>query len=353
MSHQKSINTLKKNNKEYYFSEKTALHCTVSKIYKETSHCISIELTQNNKNLPLFIAGQYLILTVNINGTELSRCYSLSSSPKKLTHYRITIQRIEGGIVSNWLCDNVFIGMKMKFSLPQGDFILPLENTPKKLAFFAAGSGITPFISMLHTLTTINKQIDLALFISTKNHASFIFQKELSALIDKLPHCTVTINYTAEHSETGLYGRLTQKNIQEKCSDITERNIFISGSNGFIATIQTNIKALGVEDKNINKEAFYAENKQNNIKKQITVNLLDQGIKIITDGTQSFLELAENNKAYIPSVCRSGMCGACSIKVKGKSRSLGREALDDTSFNKGVRLACMTYPNGDCDVQLS
>ncbi|WP_462164359.1 2Fe-2S iron-sulfur cluster-binding protein [Pseudoalteromonas xiamenensis] len=336
----------------------TEISCVVVRIVHETPSCVSIYVRPaNSEQLSHFSAGQYVELQFEIDGQRVRRCYSLSSSAYELGSYRLTIQRVEKGIVSNWLCTHAHVGMLLTLSQPQGQFVLPNINGCRKLLLMAAGSGITPFISMLYTLRRESPDCDLVLLISVKRQQDLIANEEVRALITQLSKARLVITCTEEVDQQGVCsGRWNGQRVLDICPDLLEREIMLCGSSGFISDIRNEMSKVGVATQRVHSEAFSANiirSVVDSTKRTIQVKLLPEDVSWQTDGTQTLLAVAESHGDEIPSVCRSGLCGACAVSVQGKSHSEGRDALDDASYDAGVRLACMTYPRGDCIIKLS
>ncbi|KZN44565.1 iron-sulfur cluster-binding domain-containing protein [Pseudoalteromonas luteoviolacea] len=334
-----------------------SIECQISRIAIETQSCISIYLRRVD-GLPFlqFSAGQYVALNLVVQGQSLRRCYTISSSSQDSSVIRLTIERVNQGLVSNWLCDHAAIGLRLDVGEPTGQFVLPSESK-KKLLWMAAGSGVTPFIAMLHELVDTQLSCDVVMLISVKQRQDLIGSNELEALIKHLPNVKLVTTFTSEADVSSeQFGRWTAERIADICSDLDGRLAYLCGGAAFTTDMQQALISLGMAPENVMVESFFAVNTHNTIEAELTsmhVQLMPHGVQWKTDGTQTLLALSESQGVEIPSVCRSGLCGACSVTVKGPCHSEGREALDDASFDAGVRLACMTFPRGDCVVELN
>src|SRR5258708_4567428 len=124
-------------------------------------------------------AGQFLTLRVECDGERLQRCYSLASAPVCDAQHRVTVKRVRGGRVSNWLHDRFRVGDRIDVKGPEGRFVLDRSDAP--LLLFAGGSGITPVISILKTaLATTTRRVTL--LYANRDEASVIFRDELAGL---------------------------------------------------------------------------------------------------------------------------------------------------------------------------
>ncbi|MCF6441368.1 FAD-binding oxidoreductase [Pseudoalteromonas luteoviolacea] len=334
-----------------------SVECQISRIAIETQSCISIYLRRVD-GLPFlqFSAGQYVALELVIQGKSLRRCYTISSSSQDRSTIRLTIERVNQGLVSNWLCDHAAIGLRLDVGVPTGQFVLPSESK-KKLLWMAAGSGVTPFIAMLHELADAQLSCDVVMLISVKQRQDLIGYNELEALIKLLPNVKLVTTFTSETDlSRGQLGRWTADRIADVCPDLHERLAYLCGGAAFTTDMQQALISLDVAPENVLVESFFVVNTNNAREAEPTsmhVQLMPHDVRWKTDGTQTLLALSESQGVEIPSVCRSGLCGACSVTIKGPCHSEGREALDDASFEAGARLACMTFPRGDCVVELN
>ena len=135
-------------------------------IIQETPSTKTFRLVAEDKYLPPFQAGQYISLFFDINGIRTSRPYSISSQPKQVGFYDITVRRLEGGLVSNFLFDKVCVGDTLKSSGPQGHFYHNPLYHEKTMVCIAGGSGITPFMSMIREIIECGIDRNIFLFYS-------------------------------------------------------------------------------------------------------------------------------------------------------------------------------------------
>ncbi len=125
------------------------LQLKVAELIEETYSTRTFRLVARNGYLPPFQAGQYINLFVNVDGLHTSRPYTISSSPRQVGYYDITVKRMPGGLVSNYLMDRIKVGDELESSGPTGNFYYNPLFHGKKLCFIAGGAGVTPFVSMV------------------------------------------------------------------------------------------------------------------------------------------------------------------------------------------------------------
>ena len=159
-------------------------HC-VSEIIDETSSTKTLRLVSQDGYLPPFLAGQYITLFLEVDGIRTSRPYSISSPPNQTGLYEITVRRVEDGLVSNYLLDEIKTGDELESSGPVGNFHHNPLFHDRTMVCIAGGSGITPFRSMIREIVECGLERDIYLFYGTKNLNDAIFHDELRSLSDR------------------------------------------------------------------------------------------------------------------------------------------------------------------------
>jgi glycine betaine catabolism B len=209
--------------------------------------------------------GQFLTLDLEINGEEVLRSYSISSSPSRPHSLEITVKRVPAattdlpaGLVSNWLHDNIQVGSEVKISSPMGKFTC-FQYPSQKLLFISAGSGITPMMGMSRWLCDTMADCDVVFLHSARTPADIIYQQELmmmSARHKKFqPLVTITQNQSGQ-SWLGLTGRVTANMLQSIVPDFMERVAFVCGPEPFMAGTKKLLAELNFPDENYHQESF-------------------------------------------------------------------------------------------------
>jgi glycine betaine catabolism B len=209
--------------------------------------------------------GQFLTLDLEINGEEILRSYSISSTPSRPHSLEITVKRVAAatpdlpaGLVSNWLHDNIKVGSEVKISGPMGNFTC-FQYPSQKLLFISAGSGITPTMGMSRWLCDTMADCDVVFLHSARTPADIIYQQELmmmSARHKKFqPLVTVTKNNSGQ-SWLGLTGRVTANMLQSIVPDLLERVAFVCGPELFMAGTKKLLAELNFPAENYHEESF-------------------------------------------------------------------------------------------------
>jgi glycine betaine catabolism B len=209
--------------------------------------------------------GQFITLDLEINGEEILRSYSISSTPSRPHSLEITVKRVPAtsndlpaGLVSNWLHDNLRVGGEVKLSGPMGKFTC-FQYPSQKLLFISAGSGITPMMGMSRWLCDTMADCDVVFLHSARTPADIIYQQELilmSARHKKFqPLVTVTQNQSGQ-SWLGLTGRVTASMLQSIVPDFLERVAFVCGPEPFMAGTKKLLESLDFPAENYHEESF-------------------------------------------------------------------------------------------------
>jgi glycine betaine catabolism B len=327
--------------------------------------------------------GQFLTLDLEINGEEVLRSYSISSSPSRPHSLEITVKRVPAtakdlpaGLVSNWLHDNIEVGSEVKISGPMGKFTC-FQYPSQKLLFISAGSGITPMMGMSRWLCDTMADCDVVFLHSARTPADIIYQQELmmmSARHKKFqPLVTVTQNQSGQ-SWWGLTGRVTASMLQSIVPDFLERVVFVCGPEPFMACTKKFLEELNFPAENYHEESFGGGKPAKStmppasveslstpvsggglrgllnrevetpleptgelfplvqVQSPVTLDPIEtigqttivfskSGQNVACDGEESVLEVAESQGIKIRSSCRSGNCGTCKKrKLEGNVR---------------------------------
>ena len=300
-----------------------------------------------SKNWKLFEAGQYIQLRVEINGSLLTRTFSISSSPLLLKDQgliEVTIQKQEKGRVTPLLQDLLVKDQYISISEAKGEFTY--TGKPNSFLFIAAGSGITPIKSLINEhILTANNKIQLQYYASNNNH---LFKQELSYLENKYPN--LTINFI----NTSIEGRINFKHLKLFDFDYFSRDIYICGPPAMIQATQNILNNESVNPKKIHYEYFGSTPiKELNIKNKGEVTFQQSSIKINTKDmiTQTLLEIAESSGLSPNYGCRMGVCHQCVCKKnQGVIFNTLTKIFSDTG-TQDIQL-CICVPVGDVILDL-
>jgi ring-1,2-phenylacetyl-CoA epoxidase subunit PaaE len=342
-----------------------ALHfhkLTVKDIKKETADCISIafDVPRELQKEFQFVAGQNITIKTDLDDTR--RSYSICSSPEE-GELRVAVKKVANGVFSSFANEKLKKGDLLEVMSPTGTFTSAISPKNKKeYVFFAAGSGITPVISIIKTILNGEPGSRVTLVYGNKNVSSIIFKEELEALKDKHLE-TFRMYHILSREKTDIdfnNGRIDV----DKCHQLSRLidfksvdDFFICGPEQMIFTVKDFLKGWGIESKQIHFELFTTPTRKHT---QIysAVNETAQEGSVITvklDGRSfdfnldyngnTILEAALAEGADAPFACKGGVCCTCKAKlVEGEVEMESNYGLDKSEVKAGFILTCQSHP---------
>ncbi|MCP3659288.1 MAG: ferredoxin--NADP reductase [Bacteroidetes bacterium] len=352
----------------------------VKEIIKETTDTITIKF--DNTNLK-YRSGQYLLLKILYEGKILSRAYSLSSSPFIDEFPAITIKRVIGGKISNYLNDQIEINHKIISSKPKGNFVTTYNSdNQRNIVCISAGSGITPLISIIKSVLSKEENSKITLIYINRNQNTVIFKKYLDDLITKYEDQIKIINILTQPLPNwdGIIGRPDSKkfetifktiiydddNSMNSIDEISNKllggtdnyQFFLCGPIPMMKNAISALKNIGIKENNIFLESFgKANNKESNIKKEEKENFEISKVKILYEeknyeievkADETILEAALDEDIDLPFACSSGTCNVCqAICKKGKVEMENDEGLTEEEIQQNYILTCVSRPKSE------
>ncbi len=339
----------------------------VKALHKETKDTVvvSFDVPKVAQQQFQYKQGQYLTLKAVINGEEVRRSYSLCSSPVE-NKWQVAIKKIENGLFSTYANEVLKEGDVLEVLPPDGKFYVDVApETPKNYVLFAAGSGITPILSIIKTHLALEPNATIQLFYLNKSVKTIIFKEEIEALKNKyLERLEVFYFLTKENRGIPLLnGRFTSEKLQQLTTEIINvpmvGDAFICGPEDMIFLIKDSLEATGLDAKKIHFELFNAGNTAAN-KKHIAEVLEHQANHTevtIIDGDKEFhfemdvadhdniLDAALANDADLPFACKGGVCCTCRAKViEGNVEMKLNYGLEPDEVAAGYVLTCQAVP---------
>ena len=341
----------------------------VKDIYKETEDCsvVSFEVPEELKSEFQYHQGQHLTLKKIINNEDVRRSYSLCSSPVE-GEWRVGVKQIFEGKFSTFINEQLKKDDLLEVMPPSGDFGVDVdEKAAKNYVFFAAGSGITPVLSMIKTHLAKEPQANCQLFYLNKNAKSIIFKEEIEQIRNTY-FGRFEVNYflTREQRDIELFnGRFTPEKIQQLAATILDvesvDECFICGPEEMIFMIRDELSKLGLDKSHIHYELFVtglseADKKRTQEamarqKEGTSVTILDGGKEFHFDMTKDYdniLDAALAAGADLPFACKGGVCSTCKCKVKqGDVEMKINYALEKDEVENNFVLSCQAIPTSD------
>jgi ferredoxin-NADP reductase len=296
--------------------------------------------------------GQFLTFQWTIDGQRVPRSYTISSSPTHENYVEITPKRMENGCVSVFLNERAKPGLRVEASGPYGQFYFD-EKLHRSVVLIAAGSGITPMISILRYIGDLELATPVTLIYCVRTSADIIFQSELVRLSRSLANFKYEVCLSQpDPIWTGHSGRLTEAFVAQQVSDLTSHTFFLCGPKGFMDNARQILSTLGVNQERILQESF-GESKRSTPSHPLetrpaetVVFIHSQKVCQVSAGS-TLLDLAERNEVQIPYGCRQGLCGTCATRLLSGTVQMDVEAgLTAEQKNAGYVLPCVSRAEG-------
>jgi ferredoxin-NADP reductase len=296
--------------------------------------------------------GQFLTFQWTIDGQRVIRSYTISSSPLHEDYVEITPKRMENGCASVFLNERAKPSLIVEASGPYGRFYFD-EKLHKSTVLIAAGSGITPMISMLRYIDDLKLTTPVTLLYCVRTRADVIFQNELERLRNALPNFKHEVCLSRpDPSWKGHSGRLTAEFISQHVIDSDSPTFFLCGPRGFMENARQILSILGVNQDRILQESF-GESKPSAASRPLGAHTVETVVFLhsekvcqVSSGS-TLLDLAERNGVQIPYGCRQGQCGTCATRVLSGSCQMDVEAgLTAEQKNAGYVLPCVGRAKG-------
>ncbi|NDD34950.1 MAG: phenylacetic acid degradation protein, partial [Flavobacteriia bacterium] len=265
----------------------------VLEVRRETADCVSVALEVPNTETFSFVPGQYLTLRSTINGQEVRRSYSLCSSPLS-GELRVAIKQVEQGIFSTWANTELKAGDTLETMPPMGNFALEIEPTDEQTYVgFAAGSGITPVLSILKTVLERAPKAKFILFYGNRKTNSIIFKAELEDLKDA--HMgRLEVHHVLSREDQGndlLFGRIDETRAAQFAAQIPgvkeAAGHFLCGPEAMIKGVQSALEQAGVASKNIHFELFTSAAPAAEKARTASASSGDAAVTVILDGEET------------------------------------------------------------------
>ena len=351
----------------------------ISDIRRETADCVSIAfaIPPELKEEFRFHQGQNVTIRLLLGGEEVRRSYSICSSPLD-NELRIAVKKVPAGVFSTYANEQLQPGHRLEVLAPSGKFYTELkpENHKRYLAF-AAGSGITPVLSLIKTTLAVEPDSHFTLVYGNRHRLSILFREELEALKNRYIH-RLSLHHILSREQMDIplnQGRIDAGKCQELCNrliDVSSMDeVFLCGPAEMTFTVKDWLEQQGIDRKKIHFELFHTQTgeaiagqgaarsrnavttvEDPSLKEavsQVTVRLdgVSHEFNLSFDG-DSILDAALLQGADLPFACKGGVCCTCRAKlIEGKVEMEVNYALEADELAAGFILTCQSHPRSE------
>lgn len=337
----------------------------IKEIRKETADCVSVvfDIPEALKTNFQFKQGQSLTMRAMINNEEVRRTYSICSSPLD-NECRIAVKKVEGGLFSTFANEQLKKGDTLDVMQPVGKFYTELDPAQSKnYVAFAAGSGITPVLSLIKTTLATEPRSSFTLIYGNKNRSSIIFFEELEGLKNKyMERFTLLHILSREKTDSPVsFGRITTGKLNDlsRLVDYASTDeFFVCGPEEMIFCVKDFLTGRGIDKKKIHFELFTSPGQKKSIvnSQQSADNGPNSQVSIKLDGRSFDFELSLNSDttildaalkkgADLPYACKGGMCCTCKAKLlEGEVLMDVHWGLEEEEIEQGYILTCQSHP---------
>ncbi|MET0342221.1 MAG: FAD-binding oxidoreductase [Polyangiales bacterium] len=327
-----------------------SIRARVVEVIEET-HDVKTYVLRPNARFRSHQPGAFVNIALRIDGKPVQRSYSISSAPSDDGLFSITVKRVAGGVVSNWLADHVQPGFVLTLGAPAGQFLLPLER-PGELLMLSAGSGITPLMSMLRQLATEDaRPITFAHF--ARSPRDLIFERELRRIAERAPH--VRLVFCVEESDAdwqGHVGRFSADLLATIAPHFRELDTFMCGPSGFMKAVVKTLEESGAELSRLRYERFGVDFDAGAfLGHGQLVRFAKSGGESMSSTPRTILDEAERLGIRVEVGCRAGNCGTCRCMKKSGVVTDITTGIESGPGEEPI-FPCVSIPRGAVEVEL-
>jgi ring-1,2-phenylacetyl-CoA epoxidase subunit PaaE len=339
----------------------------VSDLRRETADAISLcfAIPRELESDYHFSPGQYLTLRTTLDGEEVRRSYSICSGPDD-GELRIAVKKVDGGAFSNWAAEELKAGDELDVMTPTGRFgIAHAPDQARVYVGFAAGSGITPILSIVKGVLAREPHSQFFLFYGNRSTGGMLFREALEELKDRfLQRLSIFHVISGEEQDIPiLHGRLDGDKVRVLLRSLAPAknvdHVFICGPAGMSEDIEATCREIGIAADRIHVERFVSEfGGKPRPKAVVPITAPPKATaSLIIDGKRREVPVAEDESILdaalragmdLPFACKGGMCSTCRAKlVEGEARMEVNYSLEPWELNAGFILTCQARPLSD------
>jgi ring-1,2-phenylacetyl-CoA epoxidase subunit PaaE len=332
---------------------------TIKEIQKETDNAVTInfEVPNNLKDTFSFEAGQYITLKTILNGNEVRRDYSLCVSSKS-GDLKVAVKEVTNGTFSSYANNELKVGDVLDVATPKGRFVFePNDSKTKNIALFAAGSGITPILSIIKCALEEEVYSKVILVYGNKTTKDTMFLQELLDLQHEYnERFSIQFVFSQVDEDDAIFGRIEKSTVnyvmKNKHKHVEVDAFYLCGPEGMINTVKDVLTDHNINEEVIHYELFKAAKASNANNDSLSDG--NTSITVIVDDEETVFEMSQKRNILeasldedldVPYSCQGGICSSCIARIKeGKATMRQNNILTDSELAEGLILTCQAHP---------
>ncbi|RYC67685.1 MULTISPECIES: ferredoxin--NADP reductase [Spirosoma] len=340
----------------------------VKEVIRETPDAVTLTFWHPINEEVRYQPGQFLTFLLTVNGQKVRRSYSMASSPHVDVSLAVSVKRVPGGLVSNYLCDRIRPGDVLETLEPMGTFVPKLDAQNRRtLILIGAGSGITPLFSMAKSTLHVEPNTRVWLIYGNRNQSSIIYKSHLDAMEQAYGSSRFQVTHVLSQPDygwSGAEGRLNQHMLtrlleQLPAADRQNASVYLCGPDGMMAEARSALALVGVSTDRVHKESYISAPVPAGDVVEEPLTAGDEGspeVTVLYEGSeykfavaphQTILEAALELDIDLPYSCQAGMCTACLGRcTSGKVKLDEEDGLSESELKAGYVLTCVAHPVG-------
>ena len=319
-----------------------------------------------------FKPGQFVTLELEIEGEQVMRSYTISSSPSVPCSFSLTIKKLPGGQVSSWMHDHMNQGDELIVHGPVGRFNV-IDYPADKYLFLSGGVGITPLMSMARWLFDTNSDNNIVFAHSARTPRDFIYRRELEHMdsrVDNLTLHAIVERVDIGQTWNGYRGFIDRDKLALMCPDVLDREVFCCGPEPYMRAVREILQSVGFDMRRYHEESFgeipavaeeqaleQAETAQEEhealeVSDLLSVEFTGSGKSVRIAPGETIHAAATKLGLHIPKACGMGICGTCRVHLAVGEVSMEHNGgITDDEIAAGDVLSCCSVPVGDVSVE--
>ncbi|MRI33170.1 hybrid-cluster NAD(P)-dependent oxidoreductase [Endozoicomonas sp. OPT23] len=350
-------------NTQTWANGRHSVHCV--KVIQETWDVKTFCFMAEQPVMFFFKPGQFVTLELEIDGKQIMRSYTISSSPSVPYSFSITVKRDLGGLVSNWLHDNLEEGFQLAVHGPVGNFNC-IDFPAKKVLLLSGGVGITPVMSMARWFFDTNADVDMTFVHSARTPRDIVFHRELEHMDSRITNFSYSL--ICEKVELGQHwagyrGYLDPSKLAMIAPDFMDREIFCCGPVPYMQAVKRLLDEARFDMSRYHEEFFgempvdvreeaieqadIAQEQADAIEDADlhTISFSRSGKEVEIMPGETLYTAATKADLYIPKACGMGICGTCKVQVqKGSATMEHNGGITEQDIEDGFVLSCCSVP---------